>query len=167
MSITVRRDGSVYVTKPRRVSMRDIERFVARSGEWVRRAKARVAALPKTSKIESSKQEYTRYKKAALHEVERRLQHFNARYRFTYTTISVRNQKSRWGSCSRRGTLSFNYRLVFLPPHLADYVVVHELCHLGEMNHSKRFWALVAKSIPDHMARRKELVKWGRALLVH
>lgn len=166
ISITVRRDGSVRVAKPRWVSTRTAEEFVRRSERWIMRARAHMDTLPKTSRIESSKQEYKKYKHAALELLERRVRHFNAHYRLHYGRIVVRNQKSRWGSCSRSGNLSFNYRLALLPPELADYVVVHELCHLREMNHSKRFWALVAETIPEHKDRRKALVRFGRGLLV-
>ena len=166
INITVRRNGEILVSKPRWVSEREVERFVARSAAWIARAKARFDALPKTSKIETSRKEYKRYKNAALHEVERRIRHFNTHYHLRYAHISIRNQKTRWGSCSQRGNLAFNYRLVFLPPHLADYVIVHELCHLREMNHSRAFWAAVAETIPDHLACRKELRKLERALLV-
>ncbi len=167
ITISVRRDGTVRVTKPRWVSVREAERFVARSGEWIERAQKKFASYPKTSRIESSAKEYKKMKKAALDLVERRLKHFNTYYGFTYKKISVRNQKSRWGSCSLTGTLSFNYRVIFLPPHVADYVVVHELCHLKEMNHSRRFWALVAEAVPEYQACRRELLRWGNALLLH
>lgn len=123
--------------------------------------------LPKTTRIETSANEYRRFKKAALGLVERRTRHFNVHYSLRYRKVFVRNQKSRWGSCSLAGNLSFNYRLIFLPPALADYVIVHELCHLREMNHSRAFWWLVAEAIPDYAACRKELRKWGHTLLIH
>lgn len=145
--------------------MRDVEHFVARSAQWIERAKARMGELPKTSKIESSKKEYKKYKKAVLALIKERLRHFNAHYHVRYGKVFVRNQKSRWGSCSQSGNLSFNYRLLFLPTDLADYVIVHELCHLREMNHSRAFWDLVAETVPDHIAFRKELRKVERALL--
>ncbi len=88
-----------------------------------------------------------------------RLEFFNKSYNFPYNKITIRNQISRWGSCSKRGNLSFNYRIVLLPLELADYIIVHELCHLGEFNHSKKFWDLVARTIPHWKKLRRELKK--------
>ncbi|MSU73534.1 M48 family peptidase [Candidatus Kaiserbacteria bacterium] len=98
-------------------------------------------------------------KKRALALANVRCMHFAKYYGLTYKKISVRAQKSRWGSCSRAGNLSFNYKIAALPPHIADYIIVHELCHLAEMNHSSRFWALVARLIPSHKNLRRELRK--------
>jgi hypothetical protein len=86
-----------------------------------------------------------------------RLAHFNQVYGFTFGSVSIRDQRSRWGSCSSKGNLNFNYRIALLPAHLADYIVVHELCHRGEFNHSQRFWDLVARAMPDYAKLREEL----------
>jgi predicted metal-dependent hydrolase len=165
INVTVRRDGTVLVTKPRRVSIREVETFVEKCGEWIEKTRKRFAQLPRTSRIEPSKKQYEKYKGAARDFVARRISCLNFFYNFSFSKIIIRNQKSRWGSCSRNGVLSFNYRILFLPDHLADYIVVHELCHLREMNHSKRFWALVERVVPDHLACRKELRKLEHGLL--
>lgn len=106
-----------------------------------------------------STKRYKLHKEAARKFVHWRLAHFNQHYNFAYYKVAIRNQRSRWGSCSRKGNLNFNYRLVDIPAHLADAVIVHELCHLKEMNHSKAFWELVAETIPDHKERRRDLAK--------
>lgn len=105
----------------------------------------------------SSKEEYKKYKKQAKELAAWKLKMFNEAYGFSYKKISIRNQKTRWGSCSQKGTLSYNYKIVLLPEKHADYIIVHELCHLKEFNHSRRFWELVSKTVPDYKAIRKEL----------
>jgi len=89
--------------------------------------------------------------------VRSRLQELNRHYGFIYRRVVIRNQRTRWGSASLKGNLSFNYKIIFLPPQLADYLIVHELCHLKEMNHSKRFWALVAETVADPKKARRQL----------
>lgn len=89
--------------------------------------------------------------------VHHRLFVLNEIYGFVYNRVAIRNQRTRWGSCSKKGNLNFNYRIASLPFHLADYIIVHELCHLREFNHSQNFWNLVAQVIPDHRERRREL----------
>ncbi|MFA6190292.1 MAG: M48 family metallopeptidase [Candidatus Staskawiczbacteria bacterium] len=86
-----------------------------------------------------------------------RINYFNKFYGFKVNRIAIKNTSTRWGSCSSRGNLNFNYKIIYLRPALADYLIVHELCHLGELNHSKRFWALVSKTIPDYIIINKEL----------
>lgn len=107
----------------------------------------------------AERERYLAYKEKARKLVEERVVHFNRFYKFKVGRISIKNTQTRWGSCSRKGNLNFNYRIAFLPPKHADYIVVHELCHLGEFNHSKKFWALVEKTIPDYDIIHTELKK--------
>jgi predicted metal-dependent hydrolase len=100
---------------------------------------------------------YLEHKERARTFVRERLEHYNAYYRHNYKKVTIRAQRSRWGSCSKKGNLNFNYRIVFLPEILADLVVVHELCHLKEFNHSRAFWALVAQTIPEYATLKKML----------
>ncbi len=100
---------------------------------------------------------YRKYKETARLLIKSRLEFFNAHYGLTYSRVAVKNHKRLWGSCSARGNLNFNYRLIFLPPELADYIIVHELCHLKELNHSPRFWALVAETFPHYKKMRASL----------
>ena len=91
--------------------------------------------------------------------VENRLSYFNKFYNFEINRIAIKNTSTRWGSCSSKRNLNFNYKIIYLKPELADYLIVHELCHLGEFNHSKRFWVLVSKTIPNYVKINKELKK--------
>lgn len=104
-----------------------------------------------------SRLHYLRHKEVAREYIHTRIAYWNQHYGCQLRKVFIKNHKSRWGSCSSRGNLNFNYRLLFLPPHLVDYVIVHELCHLQEMNHSKKFWELVALAFPNYKALRKEL----------
>ena len=105
-----------------------------------------------------------RYKNAARAMFEARTAYYHTVTGGHYTSITIRDQKTRWGSCSSRGTLSFNYRLIFAPPKILDYVVVHELCHLTHMNHSKDFWDMVASVMPDYKLCRAWLKGHGHEL---
>ena len=101
--------------------------------------------------------EYLANKERALSFVYARVALYNKIYNFNFNRISVKNQKTRWGSCSEKGNLNFNYRIVLLPIEMADYIIVHELCHLGELNHSPKFWNLVARAMPNYLEIRKRL----------
>jgi hypothetical protein len=104
------------------------------------------------------------YRRQAHAIVEERLARWNAHYGFTWTRVAIKEQKTRWGSCSRRGALNFNWRLLLAPLPALDYVVIHELCHLSEPNHAPRFWALVAQTCPDYHERRDWLRQHGHEL---
>ena len=154
MRLAIYPDGAVVVSAPRFFGIATIERFVMKHAEWVRR---KVEATRGRTIRRIRRADIPDLKARAQALVRSRVQYFAARYGVSFRAIRIRAQKSRWGSCSRAGNLSFNYRIAALPAHIADYIVVHELCHLREMNHSKKFWDLVAQEIPDHKAVRKQL----------
>lgn len=105
-----------------------------------------------------------RYRTAAKDYFTKRVTFYHQTTGGVYHTITIRDQKSRWGSCSSRGTLSFNYRLMFAPPRVLDYVVVHELCHLTHMNHSASFWTMVEQVMPDYRIHKQWLRDHGHEL---
>ncbi len=107
--------------------------------------------------IRTSKKDYLKYKEVALDLVQKRILYLNQAYLFSYNRISIKNQRTRWGSCSKKGNLNFNYKIALIPERLVDYIVAHELCHLKEFNHSENFWNLLSKTIPNHLELRKEL----------
>ncbi len=122
--------------------------------KWVRKR------VYKRRRRVGSTKHYREHKEVARAFVHARLVAINTEYyNYTYNRVAIRDTKSRWGSCSKKGNLNFNYRLLFLPQHLADYVIAHELSHLGEFNHSKNFWALVEKADPDYKSHQRELKK--------
>jgi hypothetical protein len=104
------------------------------------------------------------YRRRAQAIVAERLAHWNAHYGYTWTRVAIKEQKTRWGSCSRRGSLNFNWRLLLAPLPVLDYVVIHEICHLVEPNHAPPFWALVAQTCPDYRERRDWLRRHGHEL---
>lgn len=100
---------------------------------------------------------YLTHKEAARVFIHERISYWNQFYSYEYKRVAIRNTRTRWGSCSEHGNLNFSYKLLFLPEHLADYIIVHELCHLEELNHGRNFWSLVERTIPQHRTLRKEL----------
>jgi hypothetical protein len=102
---------------------------------------------------------YQKHKEFAREIICARVAYWNEQYQFTYKRIAIKNQRRCWGSCSEHGNLNFNYKIIFLPEELMDYVIVHELCHIAELNHSKVFWSHVAKAVPDYRGKRVHLRK--------
>lgn len=100
---------------------------------------------------------YQQHKAAARQLVEERLRVYNQHYQLSWNRVAIRNQRRCWGSCSSLRNLNFSYRLLFLPLPVADYVIVHELCHLQELHHGPAFWELVAETLPNYKDLIKEL----------
>ena len=158
MRLSVQAGGAVVLTVPHRVDVGTIERFLAKHTEWISRASAKMRQL-KALPV-SGRRDYLKHKEVAREFICERVAHWNQLYQFPHSRIAIKNTKRLWGSCSRKGNLNFSYALLFLPRELADYVVVHELCHLKEHNHSRAFWALVAKVLPMHHELRRELRRY-------
>jgi len=158
--IAIKRGGEMTVTKPKFVPENAISVFLRDKSGWIIEKIDFLKNIKATPILKSGRKEYLQYKKTALNLVGDKVKSFNKFYNFGVKKISVRNQKTRWGSCSRSGNLNFNFRVVYLPDYLVDYIVVHELCHLGELNHSRKFWDLVSQTIPKHRELRRELRKY-------
>ncbi len=157
LRLTVRHDGTVHVSAPLRVSARFVDTFVIGKQEWILRAQKKLARAGIEKPWQGTRAEYLAHKAAALRLVTERLAVLNELYDAVWKKVTIRNQRSRWGSCSRSKHLSFNYRIVFLAPELQNYLLVHELCHLLQMNHSPQFWQLVAVASPNYRALRRQL----------
>lgn len=157
LRLAIHCDGTLVVTKPFFLRAHLAEEFIREKAEWILTKLDYYKKFPRMFPEAESPAAYAENKEKAQRLIAERLKYFNEFYKFQYAAVRVRNQKTRWGSCSRRGNLSFNYRLAFLPPEVADYVIVHELCHLREFNHSARFWEQVARTLPNYAARRRAL----------
>ena len=161
MRLAVYRGGDFVVTAPQNASENIIERFIIKKSRWVIDKINHFKQFPVKTFIKGDKKDFLKHKESALKLAERRIEYFNGVYKFKFNKVSIRNQKTRWGSCSKKGNLNFNYKIALLPERLADYIIVHELCHLGEFNHSRKFWSLVARTIPDYREIRSELKQKG------
>lgn len=154
LRISIKPDGTITVTKPTRISIATAEHFVKSKSSWIIE---KYKSLPKVQIIKHTPKEIKRLKALAQVISEEKVKYFNTYYKFKFNTISIKNQKTRWGSCSKQGNLNFNYKIALLPERLADYLVVHELCHLGQFNHSQKFWDLVGEVLPNYKDLRNEL----------
>jgi predicted metal-dependent hydrolase len=161
MRLAVRRDGSVTLTLPTRVPLGAGEAFVQRLASW---ALSRIAILERTPVHPVSlygRAEYLEHREHARLLIASRLAVFAPVLGVSYGRVSIRAERTCWGSCSRSGNLNFNYKILFLPAHLQDYVIVHELAHLRELSHSARFWAVVGSVLPSFCLLRRELRGMG------
>lgn len=155
MCLQVKEDGRTVVRVPLRMPERQIKDFVRRHEKWIRQKQE--AMQKRSTRPEITQQERTEGIEAAKQYIPQRVAYFAQRMGVTYGRITIREQKTRWGSCSGKGNLNFNWKLMRMPPEALDYVVVHELAHRREMNHSARFWAIVEKELPDYRERRRML----------
>ena len=169
LSLQVKNDGQVIVRAPRHVTLQEIAAFVRKNSAWlhkhlekVRKEKELNAASPVQP---LTMEDIQKLADEALRVIPGRVAHFAPLVGVTYGRITVRNQRTRWGSCSSKGNLNFNCLLMLAPPGILDYVVVHELCHRKEMNHSPKFWAEVAKVMPDYKERQKWLRTEGSSIM--
>ena len=167
VSAEIDRDLSVLVRAPLRLSEKDIKEFLRKNEDWIRkhrdRMRERLEEAERIPKLTS--EELRALADEAMADIPPRVKGFAEMMGVSYGRITIRNQKTRWGSCSAKGNLNFNCLLMLTPPEVMDYVVVHELCHRKEMNHSPRFWAEVERILPDYKVRRKWLKDHGNSLI--
>ena len=162
MAIQIRTDGSVVVRVPMHASDRAIKRFASAHARWI--ADNRGQMFERRKKLADNPYDIPAWeslsaadKKIAKQKIMEHVDYYARRMEIDYGSISMRNQKSRWGSCSSKGNLNFNYRLAYLPEELLDYVVVHELAHRRHMDHSAAFWEEVETYYPAYKKCRQML----------
>lgn len=169
VAIQVNSDLSVTVRAPRSASEKDIEEILKKKEAWISKHIEKIKKTKERLETEPT-EKLTREKVIALAEealkvIPARVEYFARVIGVTYGKITIRNQKTRWGSCSSKGNLNFNCLLMLAPPEVLDYVVVHELCHRKQMNHSKAFWSEVEKVFPDYKEARKWLKEEGSQMI--
>lgn len=166
LSLQIKPDGTVVVRAPVRLPEREIRRFLREKSGWIEKTLQKVNA-EKTAGEEAplSLEDIRELADGALKELPSRVRYFASLMGVTYGRITIRNQTGRWGSCSSVGNLNFNCLLMLAPEEVRDYVIVHELAHRKEMNHSAAFWEQVEVVLPDYREREKWLKTQGKVLL--
>jgi len=155
MAIYIRPGGLVEVRAPQRCPKRDIDKFLASKAKWIEEKCALM--LSRTSRDEPDAAMEAQYRRRAKELLPQRVAHYAELMGVAPAGIKITGARTRWGSCSGKGNLNFSWRLMLAGEREIDYVVVHELAHLREMNHSPRFWAVVEAALPDYKERRKSL----------
>ncbi len=168
ISLEIKRDGEVLVRAPGYMSESDIREFIQDKSGWLNKHLRKVE-IDKNMLQEVgsfSDDEIRKMIRLAKKILPQKVAYYARVLNVDYGRISIRKQKTRWGSCSHEGDLNFNCLLMMTPEAVMDYVVVHELCHRLEMNHSVRFWKLVEKVLPDYKDTKKWLKEQGRLLML-
>lgn len=150
----------VVATVPFGASQTAIDGFLQRYAAWILKAGDWLKKNEDKTFLPRGRKDFMLHAPEAMRLVRETLSRLNAHYGFSVGRVSVRNQKTRWGSCNRKGDISFNWKLVCLPQELAEYVIAHELCHIGAFDHSRHFWSLVAETIPDWKERRRAMRRY-------
>ena len=157
LALEITRDGQLKVRAPYKVSRKEIQNFVKSKESWIFKHLKRIEETKAEQPEPLSSEEIEKLVQKAPQVLPEKVEHYARIIGVTYGRITIRNQKTRWGSCSSKGNLNFNCQLMRLPEELQDYVVVHELCHRKEMNHSSDFWKEVEYIMPDYQERRARL----------
>lgn len=166
LAIEITRDARVLVRAPYRMKNADIQKFVEEKREWIEKNLRLMKEKQLNQPIEPlTMEEIKQLAEKAMVKIPQRVAYYATIVGVTYGKITIRNQKTRWGSCSRKGNLNFNCLLMLAPEEVLDYVVVHELCHRKEMNHSKRFWNEVERVLPSYRKQESWLKENGESIM--
>ena len=167
LSLEIKADGTILVRAPLRLSEARIRKFVEEKQEWIlknlEKIQKRNEQKEQVARLSAIERQHLQNKACVV--IPKRVAYFAEKIGVTYGKITLRQQKTRWGSCAANGNLNFNWLLILAPPGVLDYVVVHELCHRREMNHSQAFWKEVEAILPDYRERQKWLKDNGWRLM--
>ena len=169
LALQVRKDGRVIVRAPLYLRQREIRSFVEEHMDWIKKQQRRLeaAATGRDQIRPLSEEELTELSKKARADFTQRIDCYAPLIGVSYGRIGIRHQKTKWGSCSSKGNLNFNCLLMLAPERVRDYVVVHELCHRKQMNHSPAFWEEVERILPDYRESKQWLKIHGQELMQH
>ena len=168
LAVQIRADGTVIARAPLRMPKDRILCFLSEKASWIRMQQGKMQEREKMrqqARIHLDAAQEKELRERAKSVLAQRTAYFARQVGVTYGRITVRDQKTRWGSCSQTGNLNFNFRLILAPLEVLDYVVVHELCHRRQMNHSTQFWQEVAQVLPDYRKRKAWLTENGWRLM--
>lgn len=170
IAIQILRDGQIIVRSPAHCSRAYIDNFVKKKESWILKHLEQAKTLEEQKTAAGykhpplSEEKRKQYIEIARDIFSRKTEYYAQIMRISYGRISIREQKTRWGSCSSKGNLNYNWRLILAPEEVLDYVIVHELAHRREMNHSKAFYDIVESVLPDYRKSRKWLRENGQKL---
>lgn len=162
-AIQISADGEVIVRCPKNMSKRAIQSLIDEKSKWILVHLQKFASTPKKSPF--SPQELKQLAENTKPLIVQRVKYYAPMVGVSYGRITIRAQRTRWGSCSSQGNLNFNCLLALVPPEVLDYIVVHELCHRKQLNHSPAFWHEVESIMPDYRVHRNWLKTNGSALI--
>jgi predicted metal-dependent hydrolase len=171
--IVIDKDANIELRIPQKTTEREITDVLKLKTNWIIKKHREITKQLLSARDKQNTDRFTdrqrtllekRYRKSAADYFTLRVQHYESIMGVQHKKIVIRDQKTRWGSCSTTGTLSFNWRLMLAPSEVIDYVVVHELCHFRHMDHSKDFWACVESVMPDYRTHKQWLRDHGREL---
>ena len=163
LSVQITPAGEVIVRSPMRMPKREIDAFLESKRAWIEGHLSKIEGRPQLPPFTREQLEVLADRARAV--FPERVRHFAPLVGVSFGRITIRSQHTRWGSCAARGNLNFNCLLMLAPPEVLDYVVVHELCHRKQLNHSAAFWAEVERVCPDYRLHRKWLKDNGSALI--
>ena len=169
LSLQMKPDGHLVVRAPHRTSDRQIRQFVENNSAWIQKHRELIEQRRRQEEMNPppaiTKETLERLRSLASETIPPRVSYYANLMGVSYGRITIRAQKSRWGSCSAKGNLNFNCLLMLTPPEVQNYVIVHELCHRKQMNHSPAFWREVEQIMPEYRRHRLWLKKNGGALI--
>ncbi|PID83300.1 metal-dependent hydrolase [Candidatus Campbellbacteria bacterium] len=159
IKIVFKSQNELQIKRPKKLLFFNAQKFILKNKTLILK-KLQKLKQQNLQKVSLSQKEFQKRKDDFLKKAEEKVEYFNSFYNFKYNKITIKNQKTKWGSCSSKGNLNFNYRIFLLDQKILNYVIVHELCHLDQMNHSKKFWNLVEQTIPDYKETKKLMQKY-------